>query len=575
MRRLDYKTIHIVALFVVLLLLSPARADYHYAGHEGSNEYPYTSWETAAQLIQEAVDAASPHDTVYIGAGEWYEAVATEVHDSLAFIGMGIDSTFMFTDEYHVPVLTIDYECSVEGITFQHLDGWHGLYARPYAGVSISDCMFKNSGRGIQSAGGPSIISNCIFDSCGVAIDLPIWIGDYIISNNLILNSYHYWAIYLQVHSAIVQNNIIINQPGANVTGISSGILTGDVYIRNNIVIDGRRGITVDSYQEYNNYVRDTWEKGMAAGEFQSLFNNSITGCNPGIRVYGDCIINYNNFYNNNVDIHNPWDYNLDSVGNIFCNPMYFSDDDFHLQAFSPLIDAGDPDYFDVDGSRSDIGAYGGPYGESYIYHDLPPAIPDSISGEFVSDTIYINWRYNTEADFSNYLLYRDTVSGFEPSVFNLIAEPDTSYYTDTNVNNEHNYFYRIASVDNQDNISDYSEELEVLTTGIWNQPGAILPQITSIKTSYPNPFNISTTIVYWVANLGPIPAEIEINIYDIVGRKVRTLIKERRDIGEHTIIWDGKDDNGNECSTGVYFARISQWGLEVSGKPRKLVLVK
>jgi hypothetical protein len=113
------------------------------------------------------------------------------------------------------------------------------------------------------------------------------------------------------------------------------------------------------------------------------------------------------------------------------------------------------------------------------------------------------------------------------------------------------------------------------VTTGIWDQAGIELPRITSITNNYPNPFNSSTTIVYTVANLGPIPAEIEISIYDIVGRKVRTLINERRDIGEHNVIWDGRDDSGIECATGVYFAKISQWELEISGKPRKLVLVK
>jgi hypothetical protein len=46
------------------------------------------------------------------------------------------------------------------------------------------------------------------------------------------------------------------------------------------------------------------------------------------------------------------------------------------LQMFSPLIDAGDPNILDVDGSRSDVGLYGGPYGQSYEYKDLPPKKP-------------------------------------------------------------------------------------------------------------------------------------------------------------------------------------------------------
>ena len=44
---------------------------------------------------------------------------------------------------------------------------------------------------------------------------------------------------------------------------------------------------------------------------------------------------------------------------------------DFHLQDYSPAIDAGDPSIFDVDGSRSDIGMFGGPGGEKYTYKDF------------------------------------------------------------------------------------------------------------------------------------------------------------------------------------------------------------
>ena len=47
-----------ISLIAILALaISPAHADYHYASHEGSNEYPYTSWEIGAHRIQDAVDA--------------------------------------------------------------------------------------------------------------------------------------------------------------------------------------------------------------------------------------------------------------------------------------------------------------------------------------------------------------------------------------------------------------------------------------------------------------------------------------------------------------------------------------
>jgi hypothetical protein len=65
-----------ICILIAMALAQTARADYHYASPDGSNEYPYTSWATAANVIQDAVDAASPHDTVYIASGEWYEQIA-------------------------------------------------------------------------------------------------------------------------------------------------------------------------------------------------------------------------------------------------------------------------------------------------------------------------------------------------------------------------------------------------------------------------------------------------------------------------------------------------------------------
>jgi hypothetical protein len=47
---------------------------------------------------------------------------------------------------------------------------------------------------------------------------------------------------------------------------------------------------------------------------------------------------------------------------------------------YSPLIDAGDPTILDKDESISDIGLYGGPYGESYVYLDLPPRPPVNLT---------------------------------------------------------------------------------------------------------------------------------------------------------------------------------------------------
>ena len=74
-----------------------------------------------------------------------------------------------------------------------------------------------------------------------------------------------------------------------------------------------------------------------------------------------------------------------------------------------------------------------------------------------------------------------------------------------------------------------------------------------SVLQNYPNPFNISTTIEFQVSQ----EAEVEIKIFDILGREVNTLLNEKKPVGYYTEIWNGKDKEGQYVSSGVYFCRF------------------
>jgi hypothetical protein len=286
-----------------------------------------------------------------------------------------------------------------------------------------------------------------------------------------------------------------------------------------------------------------------------------------------------------NVSYTNIWDVDGYDIGdgeanylegNVFADPMFEDSTSYRLQMYSPLIDAGDPDILDVDGTRSDIGCYGGPHGCSYVYLDLAPQIPDSITVHIEEEIVILDWRFNTEADFNRYQVFRDTVSGFEPTEFNMIAEPDSSYYADEDIDPGLPYYYRLASVDNQGNVSDYSDEVAAIPTGIiYSDDGNVLPRYTVIESAYPNPFNSNVTIIYSASNLGPQPPQVRLPIFDIQGRLVRTLVDERQPMGTYRAVWDGRDDVGWPVSSGVYFARLYQWDCPGGDFPVKITLVK
>jgi len=95
-----------------------------------------------------------------------------------------------------------------------------------------------------------------------------------------------------------------------------------------------------------------------------------------------------------------------------------------------------------------------------------------------------------------------------------------------------------------------------------------IAPLATGIIGNYPNPFNPVTTIAFNVAREGL----VNIEVYNIKGQKVKTLVNEVMSTGQHSVLWNGDDAMGHNVSSGVYFYRMVSGGC-VSVK--KMVMVK
>src|SRR5690606_16067034 len=156
----------------------------------------------------------------------------------------------------------------------------------------------------------------------------------------------------------------------------------------------------------------------------------------------------YNNMWNNEVNFKN---YSPD-ITNLYSDPMFVNEDsmDFHLQMYSPLIDAGDPNILDIDGSRSDIGVWGGPYGEKYTYRDLAPKPPSNLTGVVDSGLDNLRWNKNTEADFYRYRVYRDTVPNFMYDTTKIIAVVADTFYNDdlSEKYMKKNYYYKLTAID-------------------------------------------------------------------------------------------------------------------------------
>ncbi len=104
--------------------------------------------------------------------------------------------------------------------------------------------------------------------------------------------------------------------------------------------------------------------------------------------------------------------------------------------------------------------------------------------------------------------------------------------------------------------------------TAVLDDPSLSLPGDYILRQNYPNPFNPITTIEY---NL-PVKANVTIDVYNLLGQRVKRLFDSEKSYGPHSITWDGTDQKGRTVGTGIYFYQIKA-GEYVESK--KMLLLK
>jgi len=111
-------------------------------------------------------------------------------------------------------------------------------------------------------------------------------------------------------------------------------------------------------------------------------------------------------------------------------------------------------------------------------------------------------------------------------------------------------------------------------TTGIIEEQEELRALIKSfsLDQNFPNPFNASTTIGFHLTS----DAHIALEIFDIQGKRIRTIINDYRPAGQYIESWNGQMDNGMNAPSGVYFYKVSVQGNgQFSEKVKKMVLNK
>ena len=118
------------------------------------------------------------------------------------------------------------------------------------------------------------------------------------------------------------------------------------------------------------------------------------------------------------------------------------------------------------------------------------------------------------------------------------------------------------------DSIRDATIRTPWFASAEWPSPTASRPTEYALFQNYPNPFNPVTTVSYYVPSDGP----VALDIYDVSGRCVISLVDRYQDRGSYAVDWNGCDEKGIPAASGVYFYRLT------SGKEtliRKMILLR
>ena len=99
-------------------------------------------------------------------------------------------------------------------------------------------------------------------------------------------------------------------------------------------------------------------------------------------------------------------------------------------------------------------------------------------------------------------------------------------------------------------------------------EEGVATPAAFELGDNYPNPFNTGTAIPYSLA----VGGDVRIEVYDLIGQRIRVLVAGSRSAGAHAAYWDGKDHSGRDGATGVYAIRLQAGG---EAHTRKVLLLR
>ena len=167
----------------------------------------------------------------------------------------------------------------------------------------------------------------------------------------------------------------------------------------------------------------------------------------------------------------------------------------------------------------------------------------------------------------TGYNIDRATDSLFTNNLVEFTSE--TNNFTDNNLEDNVAYYYRVSAVCcNGDYISTNSDIVSVMLTVMDIASANNIPDSYRLHQNFPNPFNPTTQIRYELKE----SVSVSIDIYNVMGKHIKSLIKTKQDAGYQSIYWNTTDASGQSVPAGMYIYTIQAGEFSDT---RKMVLLK
>ncbi|MDO9576941.1 MAG: C25 family cysteine peptidase [Candidatus Cloacimonadales bacterium] len=171
---------------------------------------------------------------------------------------------------------------------------------------------------------------------------------------------------------------------------------------------------------------------------------------------------------------------------------------------------------------------------------------------------VLISWDIPAARELVSYKVYRNLVL--------IAADIVDTYYLDPDLpNGVYSYNVRAVYSGGYQSVLSADAVINHVQTNVGEN---LIPQVTCLLGNYPNPFNPTTEISFALKAAG----RVDMEIFNLRGQKVRTLVSSELEAGYHKAIWDGKDDADKAVTSGIYFYKMHS---ENYSSTMKMILMK